>query len=65
MDLKRTKELNNDGHYFETRSGMSVAYARPVLELAKGIPRRSSGAHQRMENILLQSVPHAGSVEGH
>ena len=25
MDLKRTKELNNDGHYFETRSGMSVA----------------------------------------
>ena len=59
LDLQKTKELNNDGHYFETKSGMSVAYTR-CWNWQKGLlgdPR----AHQRMENTLMQSVPQAVS----
>ena len=56
-DLKKSKELFNDGHYFETKSGMSVAYTR-CWNWQKGF-RGDPRSHQRMENILLQSVPQA------
>ena len=55
MDLKKTKELNNDGHYSETKSGMRVAYTR-CWNWQKGF-RGDPRAHQRMENTLMQSVP--------
>ena len=59
MDLKKTKELNNDGHYSETKSGMRVAYTR-CWNWQKGF-RGDPRAHQRMENTLVQSVPQAVS----
>ena len=55
MDLKKTEELNNDGHYFETKSCMRVAYTR-CWNWQKGF-RGDPRAHQRMENTLMQSVP--------
>ena len=47
MDLKRTKELNNDGHYFETRSGMSVASL-------------DAGDFDRIMQAINNERPHSG-----
>ena len=59
MDLKKTEELNNDGHYFETKSCMRVAYTR-CWNWQKGF-RGDPRAHQRMEKHSHAECPTTGS----